>query len=398
MRLPLLLAWSLRNVLRQGRGSLARGAAMAAAVAMLCLLAGLLPSSIERIRAAFLRADARGHLVIDRPASALAGLLQGTGRHPIPPGMQAGIDAVLQADPDVAARARVLRVAGTVSSAQVSTAFTGIGQDMLPMRHAREPAAGHDDAAGALPGLEARAGPPWLEAQPDPLVPEVQPHALVLGRGLATLLGCRVPPASPHTSLPAPQPADCPPGTLELAAAAGAAARINAIRTQPTGVMDWGLPQANDRQVVMSLQDAQSLLQTQDVTRYHVLLREGADLDTVRNRLVQRLRQAGLDASAARWDEQAARHRQAHAVLPGLFHAVAIVLAALAFARLLRAGPRHAAQRLHELATLRSLGFSRGFVLALAALETGWLATAAVATGLAGAAAAPWALHAVAHA
>ena len=271
MNAKLLLSMSLRNVRRQGRKSVGTLVVMAVSILALCLLAGYMQSNVELIQNAFMRWGARGHLVIERPASQLAREVEGAGQNPIGATMQAGIDKVLAADPDVAARARILRVSGMVSNARVSTIFAGIGQDVQEVRRIKGPAYEYDVVAGT------------------PLWQETRAHPLVLGQGLAAILGCEVPkvgfaPAQPGQT-PASRPMRCSPGPLELTVSTRGTARINATQALPTGIMDWGIKEINDRLVVMPMAEAQALLNTREISEYHVLLADGADLDAARDRL-----------------------------------------------------------------------------------------------------------------
>src|SRR6185436_9830703 len=88
-----------------------------------------------------------------------------------------------------------------------------------------------------------------------------RPDALVLGQGLARVVGCRVPDAG-FTPLrsgeTAPERAfDCPAGPVQLSVTTLGDARVGAARFTPVGVMDWGIKDVNDRLVVMDLAQAQ---------------------------------------------------------------------------------------------------------------------------------------------
>ena len=191
-------------------------------------------------------------------------------------------------------------------------------------------------------------------------------------------------PVQPGES-PTSRPFDCPKGPLQLTVSTLETARINAARLHPTGIMDWGIQEVNERLVVLPLADAQSLLGTESVSEYHVMLHAGADLDAVRTRLSTRLDQAGLEVSVFRWDDRAAFYQQVKSMLGGFLNFIAIVAGFVSFTSLLNASYMNFAQRSREFATLRSLGFTRRFVTTLAAMENAWLATAAALVGIAAA-------------
>lgn len=379
MNTQLLLSMSLRNVKRQGRRSIGTFVVMTVSILALSLLAGYMQSNVDLIQNAFMRWGARGHLVIERPASQLAREVEGAGQNPIPAAMQNQINNILAAEPTVTAHARILRISGMVSNAKVSTIFAGIGQDVQEIRRIKGPAYEYDVVAGT------------------PLWQDQSPHPLVLGQGLAAILGCQVPkvgfaPVQPGQS-PASRPIDCPPGPLELTVSTRGTARINATQTQPTGIMDWGIKEINDRLVVMPMADAQALLNTQEISEYHVLLADDASLDTVRDALANRFKTAGLDVAVFRWSDRATFYQQVKTVLGGFLDFIVIVAGVVAFSSLLNASYMNFGQRSREFATLRSLGFTRRFVTTLAALENSWLALAAALFGIGCAAGITWAVR-----
>ncbi|AWF79667.1 multidrug ABC transporter substrate-binding protein [Microbulbifer sp. A4B17] len=381
MTAKLLLTMSLRNLWRQGRKTLGTFVVMSISVLALCLLAGYTQSSVELIRDAFMHWGARGHLVIERPGSDLARQVEGAGQLPLTSELQEDISSVLASDPDVVASARILRISGMVSNAQVSSIFAGIGQDVQEIRTIKGPAYEYDVVAGT---------PLWMETRAEPLI---------LGQGLAAILGCEIPsvgfaPLQPGDT-PESRPINCPPGPLELTATTRGTARVNAIRAVPTGIMDWGIKEINDRLVVLPMADAQALLNTSDVSEYHVLLRDTADVSRAQARIKEQLHQAGLsDIEVFLWSDRAAFYHQFKAVLSGFLNFIAIIACAIGFTSLLNASYMNFSQRSREFATLRSLGFTRRFVLTLTALENSWLALAATALGIAITAAIVWAVRA----
>ncbi|MCX2778278.1 ABC transporter permease [Microbulbifer thermotolerans] len=377
MPVKLLLTMSLRNLWRHGRKSLGTFIVMTVSVLALCLLSGYTQSNVELIRDAFMRWGARGHLVIERPASELARRVEGAGQLPLTAEIQRRIEAVLDEEPQLQTHARVLRISGMVSNAKVSTIFAGIGQDVEAIRAIKGPAYEYDVVAGT---------PLWMETRPQPLV---------LGQGLAAILGCDVPdvgfaPLQPGDT-PQSRPLECPPGALELTATTRGTARVNAVRAQPTGIMDWGIKEINDRLVVMPMDDAQTLLNTTDVSEYHLLLKDGSDEAAARARIATALAEAGLeDVAVFLWSDRAAFYQQVKAVLGGFLNFIALIACAIGFTSLLNASHMNFIQRSREFATLRSLGFTRRFVLALTALENSWLALGAALAGIGATAAIVW--------
>lgn len=373
MNLALILDMSLKNVLRHGRKSVATFVVMLLSAAAFCLLCGYVQANLDLIRDAFIRWGARGHLVIERPRSPLARLVEGAGQDAIAPADQVRIERALGREPSVRARARILRIAGMLSNAGNSTIFAGIGEDVAEVRKIKGPAYEYDVVAGT---------PLWMDGGRAPVL---------LGQGLAGILGCKVPaigfaPMRPGET-PASRPIECPPGPLELVVSTLDDGRVNAAHYQPTGIMDWGIKEINDRLVVLPLPAAQALMGTASVGEYHVLLAEGTDLEAARRRVALALSEEGADATVFLWSDRAAFYQQVRGVLAGFLGFVLVVTAIVAFMSLLNASYMNFMQRRRELATLRSLGFSRRFMFGLAAAENAWLALGAGGGGLLAAAA-----------
>lgn len=369
MTFALILEMSFKNVLRHGRQSGATFLIMLVSAATLCLLFGYVQSNVELIENAFIRWGARGHLVIERPTSDLARLVEGAGQRPIDPAMQGRIETALKAEPAVQAQARILRLSGMVSNASVTAIFAGIGQDVAAVRTIKGPAYEYDVVAGT---------PLWMPQQGSPIV---------LGQGLAAILGCKVPSVgfAPMQAGQTPQsrPLECPPGPLELVVSTQDAGRVNAAQYQASAIMDWGVKEINDRLVVLPLDSAMKLMGTASISQYHVLLSEGAEQDAVQARLAAALKAAGVDATVFRWSDRATFYQQVRGVLMTFLGFILVVASLVGFMSLLNASYMNFMQRRRELATMRSFGFTRRFLLGLTACENGWLALAAGAAGLA---------------
>lgn len=374
-----LLSLSLKNVRRYARRSLGSLVIMTVAVLALNVLGGYVAGNLDVLQNAFVRWGARGHLVIEKPRSEMARTVEAAGQVPISPEEQGRVDGVLAAEPGVAAAARMLRVSGLLDSSAVSTAFSGVGWDVGAIRAIKGPAYEYDVIAGT---------PLWQVRQPE---------QLVLGQGLARILGCSVPdvgfaPLRPGAT-PAQRAFSCPPGALQLNVVTLEGERVGAGRFGVAGIMDWGIKEVNDRLVVMDLASAQRLLNTHSVSEYHVLLRDGVDVDAAQARVLAALQRRGVQVMVAKWSDRATFYHQVKGMMLSFLGFVLAVALIVSYMSLLNSSYMNFMQRTRELATLRSVGYSRRFVAALTALESGWLALFASALGIAGAAAVAWAVR-----
>jgi putative ABC transport system permease protein len=146
--------------------------------------------------------------------------------------------------------------------------------------------------------------------------------------------------------------------------------------------------------VVLPLASAQKLMGTSSVSEYHVLLVDGGDVDATQTRISAALKADGVDATVFRWSDRATFFRQVRGVLATFLGFVLIVTTVVGFMSLLNASYMNFMQRRRELATLRSLGFTRRFLLGLTAAENAWLALAAGIGGLSIAALITWSVRA----
>lgn len=367
MQGKLLMSLSARNVWRHGRQSAGTFVIMLVSVLALNVLFGYVAANLKLTQDAFMRWGARGHLVIERPTSALAERVEGVGQHPIDPEMQRAIESILAAEPGVASFARSLGVSGMVANAAVTGIFEGVGYEADAVRRIKGPAYEYDVVAGQ---------PLWATDRAD---------AAVLGQGLAGILGCEVPKEGFAPLRVGESPAErhfaCPPGPLQLSAVTERTGYVNASFVRPVGVMDWGIKDVNDRLVVLPLSAAQRLLATDDVTEYRVLLHADGDLPLAQRRIAGALQEQGLDARVFRWSDRATFYHEVRGVLMTFFGFVLAVALVVCFTSLLNASYMNFMRRKRELATLRSLGYSRGFVLRMTALESAWLAVAAAVVG-----------------
>lgn len=366
MNSRLLVSLSVKNVLRYGRRSIGTMVIMMVAVLALTVLLGYVDANLNLIRDAFMRWGARGHLTIERPESSLARSVEGAGQKPLTPADQQGIEKVLQEQADVQIYARVLRISGMVSNAAISGIFGGIGLEVAAVRAIKGPAYEYDVVAGQ---------PLWLSSAT---------NSMLLGQGLAAILGCKVAqvgfaPLCPGEQ-PASRPLDCPRGPIQLSTAT-ATGRMNALNFPVTGIMDAGLKEVNDRLVVLPLAQAQRLMDTGNVSEYNVQLK-GEDIDGAQGRIKAGLKAAGLDLEVFKWSDRAAFYQQARALLLAFFLFVLTVVVSIGFMSLLNSSYMNFIQRARELATLRSMGFDKQFVYALASLENVWLALVSGLLGL----------------
>jgi putative ABC transport system permease protein len=139
---------------------------------------------------------------------------------------------------------------------------------------------------------------------------------------------------------------------------------------------------------------AQRLLNTSSVSEYHILLKEGADEDAAKARIGTALKTNGIAAEVSKWSDRATFYHQVKGMMLSFLGFMLTVSLIVGYMSLLNSSYMNFILRTREFATLRSMGYSRRFVLALAALENIWLAFLAAGIGVAGAAGIAWVVRA----
>jgi putative ABC transport system permease protein len=265
------------------------------------------------------------------------------------------------------AYARLLEISGLISDGRTNAIFTGLGTDVERIRAIKGPEYEYDVVAGKP--LWASAGTP----------------SMIVGQELARTLSCKVPevgfsPTRPGEK-PEERPFECDRPDFQLSVVTNEG-QINAVSFPATGVMDWGIKEINQRLVVLPMEDAQELLNTRSVSKYHVKLAEGASMADVRADLMKAFEAQGLQVKVFFWSDRATFYHQVFGLLMGFFGFVLAITVVVSFMSLLNTSYVNFMGRIREFGTLRSMGFSKGFVLALCWVESLLLALAAGGVGL----------------
>jgi putative ABC transport system permease protein len=268
---------------------------------------------------------------------------------------------------EVAARARCLYAWGSASTGKASASFIAAGYDVADATRVR--------------GRFA-----WNAVAGRPLRREDE-SAVLLGRGLGALLDCEPagdPPQFDRDGLPiaVERPFRCRRPRVQLVSNT-ATGQLNAVDAEVVGLLDGGLVEYDSKYVSMPLALAQKLLDTTAVSMYVVRLQDPAQADAFADALRAAARAEGLALEAMPWARHstAEENRRAMKVLGiyrGLVATVVVLIAALS---VLTTMAKAVSERTREIGTLRSLGFLRGQIVTLFALEAAMLAVAGTAVG-----------------
>jgi putative ABC transport system permease protein len=361
------MAW--RNVRKHWRHSLAATLTISAGFVALALFEGYMKDLRERYGDRFRLSSMLGDLIVERRGAA-----QVSGdpwAAPLRPADQRIIDAFLAASPEVDVRSRELELSGMVDGGGTGAVFLGRGYDVAAGLAMRSPGWERNVVAG---------------------VPLDQGDAasIVIGSGLAQVVGCSYDTSGSRGKAP---PLTCAQPRLQLSATTETG-QLNAVEPVVVGVTSVGLAEMDLRFVYLPLPLAQRLVNTENVSRYTVRLKDPAGAVDLAARLTAYARARGLELDALPWRA----HRlgemfvRSMTILSMFRNFVVLVVLIIAGMAVLNTMAKSVGERVHEIGTLRSLGFRRGHVIRLFTTEAALLAALAAVLGLALAAPMAWGL------
>ena len=363
------IAW--RNVRKHWRHSFGAMLSIVVGFIAIGLFAGYLEDLNALQREWYVHRGMMGHVIVERRGASGSEGRDDPWAYALHAREQAFIDDYLrQRAADVQERMRVLQVVGLASTGRAGVMFVAWGLD------APESAVVRADWAWNVTG-----GVPLHRAPA---------NAVIVGNGLGALLDCSGP--SPLTALgPTGRPTGearpirCRQPMVQLSATTERG-QLNVIDPAIVGLFDAGLKEIDNKFVHLPLALAQQLTDTEAVSLYAVLLRDGRRLDAFADGLTAAARAAGLDLVAVPWHrhEFAELYRRTDSILNIYRNLVVLIVVTIAGMSVLTTMLKAVNERVREIGTLRSLGFRRRHVLALFTIESALLAVVSSALGFLG--------------
>lgn len=363
--LRVLLKMAVRNVRRGWRHSLAAVATMVVGFVALATFQGYLEELMSsQLRTSWAR-NMIGEVMVRKPGSASADAKIHPEKYWLNAADQRFVDGwVRDRAADVRASARSLMAVGMISAGATNSAFFAIGHDIEQGRLARR-----DWAWNAWAGHPLR---------------ENEPNGLMLGLLLAQRLGCDMPDTKqifdPATALPRPveRPIRCKTNQVQLQAS-GATGRVNALDAEIVALSSGSVREFDQQMVWAPLPFLQSLLETDQVALYNLVLAQPERAAEMQALLRADAQKAGvklevLDWRDSEWGEMFRRGTELMATYRSL---VVFVLLAIAGSAVLTTMAKTVRERTREVGTLRSLGFRSGHMLLMFVLEAAVLSLGA---------------------
>jgi len=147
------------------------------------------------------------------------------------------------------------------------------------------------------------------------------------------------------------------------------AGQVNALDMQVSGVYDTGNDFSNDKFMRFNFKFAQSLLDTQSAERVVVLLKEWEDTEMMRDRLLKKLKAAGIDCEIRTWKELSLGYLKMKSYLDMIFIFIASIVLGIVIMTTINTMGMAILERTKEIGTLRALGLKVKGVSLLFTLE-----------------------------
>jgi putative ABC transport system permease protein len=282
---------------------------------------------------------------------------------------QAFVDEYLRAHAsEVVTRVRNLFVGGIASNGRSSYQFVGWGIDPVEGAALRRRFA-----------WDAWYGKPLQQAGGD---------SVLLARGLAALMECEPATTEPPFGedgflVPKVRPFECRRPRIQLVGST-VAGQVNAVEPLVAGFVDGGRKEMDDVAIMMPLALAQRYKNAQVVSQYTILLRDPRKGEPFARDLAAAAKARGFAIDAMPWQRSyfGEQYNQGMGIMRTLRSLMGVVVVAISGMAIFSTMVKIVSERTREVGTLRSLGFVRGQVTRLFALEAAILSTGACLVGL----------------
>ncbi|MGF6574265.1 putative ABC transport system permease protein [Paraburkholderia sp. GAS333] len=334
------LVLALKNAFRNRRRSFVTLAAIALGLAAINLFSGYIANVYAGLEQQAVMGERLGHLTIFKRGFELEGKLH-PKRFLFSPEETKKIDALILREPGTKLVSPRLSLNGLISNGNASTVFIGEGI-----------VADHNDKLGAA--LEGDSGG------------HLDPHrdaGVAVSSDLAKLL-------------------DLKKGETFSLLASTIDGQANAVDADVVDIFNTGSAGTNDKYVLTTLALAQSLMNTESVERFIVLLDNASLTEQVKLQLSHRLWAAGFDVEIRTWQEMSSFYTQVKGLFDMIFSFIASIVLVISAMSVANTMSMAVIERTREIGTLRALGLTNAGVVRLFAFEGFWIALLGCLLGL----------------
>jgi putative ABC transport system permease protein len=347
-----LLLIAFRNVVLNWRHSAASILSITAAFFSLNIFQGYINDLTDLYYVSYKNRSMFGDLIVENKAVESAEAKSEPEKFELTPELQSAVKEFVTRHSDrIEAYARFLNLQGTISNGSVSAIFLARAYDTVE-------------------GYKFR-GKLWywntLYGEPLNLHPE-NGRAL-LGQGLGKIMGCLPDPkvsalASDGGYAPVNRPFKCSSSSLQLTTTT-VTGQVNAIDVDPVGLVDAGYSDVDRKFITLALPDAQTLLNTQNVSYGTLLLKNSADLAAVTEDFNREVASEYPMLHVVRWQDQPSvgdLYNRSMEFLTIFRNFVAIVIISISVMSILNTMTKSLSERTREVGTMLSFGFRQSHI------------------------------------
>ncbi|MBI2566773.1 MAG: ABC transporter permease [Candidatus Schekmanbacteria bacterium] len=337
---------AFRNVLRNKRRSLITILAITLGFMAIDLFGGYMAAVFRTLKDAVVFGEGLGHLTIFKKGFLEEGKIN-PQRYLITAEEQMALQGLLKQNQSVHEIMPRLDVAGLVSNGTMSTIFTA--QGVRPELHAKMIAG----TGQALPQSQGRT------------ISVDAPTGVLMGSDLAKMLDAKL-------------------DDTVVMMANTLAGQMNALDIQARGIFNTGMAATNDKFMVVPLNLAQSLYDTESVDRLTLLIDDISQAEKVRTWLLDKTPGIRFEPDVKTWEELSAFYTQVRSFYGMLFAFIFCIVLMIVVTSVVNTMTMSVVERTQEIGTLRALGMRQRLVIRLFAAEGAVIGMLGVGVGFVG--------------
>ena len=325
---------AFRNVLRNKRRSFVTMVAIGVGFSAISLYHGYIHNAYEGLRNKAIRGEGLGHLIINRAGWQEKGKLE-PEKYMFSREETEKIMKLVGEEKEVRLTTPQIQLTGVVTNRATSAIFF---------------------AQGIIPKDEKIiiGGDAWFFPREGQALSDKKLYGVLMAKDLASYLNLK-------------------PGKEGVVMAQTLNGRMNVMDIYINGIYDSGNDFSNDKFMKLNFYFAQALLDTQSAERIVVLLKDWRETERMRNLLLKKLRDAGIDCEIGTWDKLSLGYSKMKSYLDTIFMFLSSIVLVIAVIGTINTMGMTIMERTKEIGTLRALGFKFRGISVLFALEGAFL-------------------------
>jgi putative ABC transport system permease protein len=336
----MLLKLALRNLFRNRRRSIITILAITSGFASINLFGGYISNVFGGLQRQAIQGENLGHLTIARTGYFEHG---GISQEDFVLSSYEldKIKALLNDIPEIELASPRLSLNGLISNGELSTIFIGnaiVHTDLKRIRKDFRP---------------ERAG----------FLDESNPNGVVVAKNLADALNIKK-------------------GGTAVLFASTLSGQANAYDVDIVDVFDTGNAATNDKAIILSMDLARNLLNTQGADRLTIVLKNAAETKAVQKKLTMLFEKNNISLEVRSWEQLSSFYRQVKSLFNMIFSFIFSIVLIIVVMSIVNTMSMIVVERTREIGTLRSLGMQKSRVLSLFSLEGFLIGLAACLLGL----------------